>query len=468
MPLSDTARSILTEASQHSLGIAAPPATLPAAARHAVLRSLLRQGLVAEQSAPGGHLVLGWRRTDGSTATVLITNAGRQAIGYGEPRNAVDPLAPTGSAPVDALAEPHSESLVAPTTSPVGECDEGDKGAGGPSTLTDCDREVIHIPGAVQAHGVLLVVSEPDLDLPQHFRHLLAAVHLAPSLTAIGGEAVRHLRSITGFGRIMLYRFLENGAGEVIAEDRRDDLEPFLGLRYPASDIPAQARRLFVLNPLRVWAGTDGEPAPMVPVVDAVTAPPLDMSRCVLRAASPIHLEYLRNMGVGASMGLSIVRDGALWGLIACHHMTARRVPHAQRIVLEALGHLLAVQIEAKEREERSAEMVRLQAWTVATLAALGASGGSAEALRCLGLRLLQFVKATGAAVHLGGRTSTLGMAPDAAMVAELANWLGSSRPGQVVATDRLSEDWAVGLNAPRRYHTECWPCPPRARAATM
>jgi light-regulated signal transduction histidine kinase (bacteriophytochrome) len=404
----------------------------------------------------------------------------------------------------------------------------------GDATLTDCDRELIHVPGAVQAHGVLLVVSEPDLvirqaslslrrhlelnaermlgrelallldadamaavrvaateelleprylppltsnvgprmeglihrtaaglilelepyvpgpglDLPQHFRHMLAAVHLAPSLAAMGGEAVRHLRAITGFDRVMLYRFLPDGAGEVIAEDRRDDLEPFLSLRYPASDIPAQARRLFVLNPLRVWAGTDGDASPLVPALNEATAAPLDMSRCVLRAASPIHLEYLRNMGVGASMALSIVQDGALWGLIACHHMTPRRVPHAQRIVLEALGHLLAVQIKAKESEQRSAEMVRLQAWTVATLAALGASGGNAEALRSLGPRLLQFVGAEGAAVHLGGRTTTFGEAPDAALIASMADWLGSSRPGQVFATDRLPNDPAISIDA--------------------
>ena len=169
MPISDTARSILTEASQHPLGVATPPATLLAAARHTVLRSLLRQGLVTERSVPADQPGPSWRQADGTTTTTQITEVGRRALGCGDPQDLVDkldidcqatakhdvgqkaalhtlsaginsladdedgPVAAAGSVPANALTEPHSESLAPPTTSPVGDCGEGDKGAGGPS-----------------------------------------------------------------------------------------------------------------------------------------------------------------------------------------------------------------------------------------------------------------------------------------------------------------------------------------------
>lgn len=160
MPLFDTARSILTEASQHPRGIAVPPTNLPAAARHAVLRSLLRQGLVAEYSASADHLGRGWRQADGSTATLQIIDAGRQAIGYGKPRNAIDPVAPSSSALVDALAEPHSESLAAPTAGPVGDCSEGNKGADSSSRTSLRAPRPVRLREAAQA--VLAIWGTPE------------------------------------------------------------------------------------------------------------------------------------------------------------------------------------------------------------------------------------------------------------------------------------------------------------------
>jgi two-component system, chemotaxis family, sensor kinase Cph1 len=161
------------------------------------------------------------------------------------------------------------------------------------------------------------------------------------------------IRSMTGFDRVMGYRFLADGSGEVVGEARREDLPPYLKQRYPAGDIPQQARRLYVLNPIRQIASVDATPVALYPPLHPETNSPYDLSHSVLRSVSPVHIEYLKNMGVGASMSVSIIVDGRLWGLFACHHMTARRASHAVRLsctVLTQVVSILISQIESRRR----------------------------------------------------------------------------------------------------------------------
>ncbi|WP_332877518.1 ATP-binding protein [Massilia sp. S19_KUP03_FR1] len=167
--------------------------------------------------------------------------------------------------------------------------------------------------------------------------------------------AVRRIREMTGFDRVMAYRFRQDESGDVMAEDRRADLTPYLGQRYPASDIPAQARRLYALNTLRVIADIGYQ---SVPLLGAAASAPLDMSFAVLRSVSPIHVEYLQNMGVGASMSVSIVINGRLWGLIACHHNGPKQVPYAIRMAADVLAQVLASTIQSIE-SKRDADVVQ-------------------------------------------------------------------------------------------------------------
>src|SRR5690606_8265454 len=134
------------------------------------------------------------------------------------------------------------------------------------------------------------------------------------------------VRGLTGFDRVMIYRFDPEWNGEVVAERRVSELDPFLGTRYPASDIPPQARALYLRNPIRLIPNSDHQPIPLVALPDA-PGTTLDLSDSTLRAVSPVHLEYLRNMGVVASMSAALRVDGALWGLVACHHYAAPRRP---------------------------------------------------------------------------------------------------------------------------------------------
>ena len=164
--------------------------------------------------------------------------------------------------------------------------------------------------------------------------------------------AVDRVRAVARYDRVMIYRFMPDESGWVFSESKRDDLVSFLDLHYPASDIPKQARALYVTSPIRLITQVDYDPAPLTPPLNPRTREPLDMSRAILRDVSPIHREYLRNMGVDASMSISILREGKLWGLIACHNMTPRLLPRHLRAVCELFGSMFSLQLEARQRAE--------------------------------------------------------------------------------------------------------------------
>jgi light-regulated signal transduction histidine kinase (bacteriophytochrome) len=149
-------------------------------------------------------------------------------------------------------------------------------------------------------------------------------------------------------------------------------------------------------------------------------------------------------MGVGASVALSIVRGDELWGMIVCHHGTPRYVPHPQRVVLQSLGHLLALQITAKERQEEAFEIARLHDWTLQALGSDHTGGDLYSSLRALGVRLLKFMAATGAAIHIGGGVFVIGKTPSMDMVAALARAIaaevGGGGPGKIFATNMMQE----------------------------
>jgi two-component system, chemotaxis family, sensor kinase Cph1 len=176
------------------------------------------------------------------------------------------------------------------------------------------------------------------------------------SIESLLDTAVRQVREFTGFDRVMAYRFREDDSGDVVAEARRDDIVPYLGQRYPASDIPAQARRMYILTTLRMIAHVGYQPVPMLGVPGAA---PLDMSYSVLRSVSPIHVEYLQNMGVCASMSVSIVINGRLWGLLACHHHSPKQVPYSIRMAADVLAQVMASTIQSIEARIEAEQVER-------------------------------------------------------------------------------------------------------------
>jgi two-component system, chemotaxis family, sensor kinase Cph1 len=172
------------------------------------------------------------------------------------------------------------------------------------------------------------------------------------TLTALAAQTVNIIRTLTGFDRVMLYRFAPDGAGNVIAEAKTDEIDSFLGLHYPASDIPKQAQELYRLNLLRIIPDVTYTPALLEPQLNPCTGAPLDLSLSVLRSVSPMHIEYLHNMGVRASMSISLLQDRQLWGLIACHHYSPKQLADETRTICEFLGQVISCELGAKAAVE--------------------------------------------------------------------------------------------------------------------
>lgn len=247
------------------------------------------------------------------------------------------------------------------------------------------------------------------------------------------GVAVTEVRRLIGFDRVMAYRFRPDGSGEVVAEEHAPDMPVYRGLRYPATDIPAQARRLYLLNPLRLIADVAAEPSPLISL-DGQAA--LDQSHCTLRSVSPIHIEYLRNMGVGASMSVSIVVEGRLWGLIACHHLAAHTVPYTARMACLLIAQSLEMMVERAEHGERRVMIERSMGGIDGLTRRLESHDDLLAALNHE--ETLAVTEADGFAAVLDGRVVRVGATPDPEAIAALAAWLDSQGEA-LLATHHLS-----------------------------
>jgi light-regulated signal transduction histidine kinase (bacteriophytochrome) len=292
----------------------------------------------------------------------------------------------------------------------------------------------------------LIVEVEPGLETPLPATAILgqleaagAAFERAPNLKALCDRAAIEFRRLTGFDRVMIYRFLDDDAGCVVAEDRDPTLSTFLHHHFPASDIPRQARALYVRNRTRVIPDTAYVPAPLRPA--GFESTDLDMSDCALRSVSPVHMQYLRNMGVGASGSVSIVKDGLLWGLIACHHREPMLMPYDIRAAARTLAGGLARQIRAKEDADRYRERLRLRGLEDEVTGRLVRSGGLdanlADGMAALG----RMLDADGVAAVRAGELHLHGVCPPESAVRALARWVVEAGP-EPVATDRLAESY--------------------------
>lgn len=265
---------------------------------------------------------------------------------------------------------------------------------------------------------------DPSLATVTRLKNTLQELQGAATVVEFCQLAAQAVRRFTGFDRVLVYKFLEDDSGRVIAEDKRADLEGFLGLHYPASDIPKQARTLYVLSWLRLKSDNAAPPVPLTPLINPVTQQPLDMSYAVLRSMSPIHTEYLRNMGVQASMSLSIVHDNQLWGLIACHHGTPRYVPHAARMASELLAHMLSLQMVAKEESEQQAYITALSQGHAALVERMAQAEEFHLALLTKEASFLHWLAADGVVIALDDEIHSLGRTPEAAQLRPLLGWL--------------------------------------------
>lgn len=402
----------------------------------------------------------------------------------------------------------------------------------GQADLTNCERELIHLAGSVQPHGVLVVLSEPRLvvvqasanvhelagipvhdllgrpidafgaecaaavrellDLPQlHVpvpvqvtvrddevaRSATLLLHRPPaggvilefedirphgprrtnpglparlagvvsrfsaahSIPVLADLVVEELQDLLGYDRVMVYRFDDEGHGEVIAEAKRAGMEAYLHRHYPASDIPQRARELYLRNKVRLLVDVQYEPVPIAPRLSPITGDELDLSMAGLRSISPMHIQYLRNMGVAATLVSSLVHEGRLWGLVACHHRTPRYVPYDLRAACELLSEVVSTRISALEHFAEAQAEVLVRRLEHRLLEETAADGDWRRALFDAPRQLLAPVNATGAALLFDGEVRTIGDVPSTPDLRELFAWLDTQGADPVFCTKSIA-----------------------------
>ena len=268
-------------------------------------------------------------------------------------------------------------------------------------------------------------------------------LHAATTVEALCGLLAADIRHVTGFDRALVYRFDRDWHGTVVAEDGNGRLPSYLDLRFPASDIPVQARELYRRNRLRIIPDAGYAPVPIVPALTPATGSPLDLSHSILRSVSPVHVTYMRNMGTMASMSVSILVDGALWGLISCHNRTPRRVPLQARNACDFLSRVFALQLAATERGVLAEERVALGTIRGRLLAHMAREEVFLDGLLNHPDDALALVGATGAAVIGREACRLIGATPTADEIRGLYGWLSAHHAGEAVfETDALGENY--------------------------
>lgn len=260
---------------------------------------------------------------------------------------------------------------------------------------------------AVHVSGSLIIIecepSRPGIESNESMvRRIVQRLQGAETVDKLCKAGASLVQVLTGFDRVMIYKFLHDESGEVVAESRRREIDSFMGQRYPASDVPRQARELYKRNMIRIIADVDGPAHEIVPATMA-DGMPIDLSNSVLRSVSPIHLEYLRNMGVGASMSISIMVRGRLWGLITCHHYGPRRVPFNVRTAAELVGQVFSLALDAKIRESEISAEQRAQRFHHKVLRMVGPEQGPLSQLRSMFNEMSELVECDGIAMTIDG-----------------------------------------------------------------
>ncbi|MGV8860044.1 MAG: EAL domain-containing protein [Pseudomonas sp.] len=251
---------------------------------------------------------------------------------------------------------------------------------------------------------------------------------------------VDQVRLLTGFDQVMIYRFDGNWDGEVIAESKVEQALSYLGNRFPASDIPAQARELYTKNLVRIIADVDAEPVPLVRQDARQSGAPLDLSHSWLRNLSPVHVEYLRNMGVRASLSISLVQNDRLWGLVACHHLTPKYVSLRARELDEFIGRSASLKLTNMDKDERDALNRRIRDLLFEMTELIRRSDDLDRVIHLLQDKLLGLVRSSGAVFILDGKRHVLGDTPPMAMVERLLDVLRDRPLATVFHTDDLRQ----------------------------
>ncbi len=291
------------------------------------------------------------------------------------------------------------------------------------------------------SNGQIVIEAEPGSaaggDATNAVRGMMSRLDRTKDMTAFFREGARQVRALLGYDRVMVYKFAASGAGAVVAEASKTGIGSFLGLNYPASDIPRQARELYKRNLVRVIRDVDAQPVPVVPEIDR-SGKRLDLSLSILRSVSPIHIEYLKNMGVAASLSISIVVDDKLWGLFACHHYSPRSPTFERRSVCELFAEMFAMRLESRERRQVAEYEERARNISDQLLGAVASDETLLQDPDWLGDILTSAIPADGVGVWINGNYAFSGVTPPTEEFRRIVRALNGLAAGRVFTTDTI------------------------------
>lgn len=298
---------------------------------------------------------------------------------------------------------------------------------------------VHRVEGGVVIELEPIEAPEPHLELHPLLESFTAQAEAASTVAQLGRRTCEAMRRLVGYDRVLVYRFDEAWDGTVVGEDGNGRFPSLLDHRFPSTDIPAQAREVYRRNRLRIIPDAWYRPAPIVPELNPATGRPLDLTFSILRSVSPVHVEYMRNMGTGASMSVSIMRDGRLWGIVCCHHAEPKTVPLPARLACDLLARAFSLRLAALEQTEDVDRRNEVRAANARLIAAFAGRGDVAAALAEHPQTLLAVGEAGGAAIVMEGECRLMGATPSEPQVRGLADWLFGSHDEDVFSTDFLS-----------------------------
>jgi light-regulated signal transduction histidine kinase (bacteriophytochrome) len=281
----------------------------------------------------------------------------------------------------------------------------------------------------------------PGADLSGFIEQSFQSILSTLTLRDLCDDTARVFKDLTGYDRVMVYRFDPDGHGEVFSEQREEHLEAYLGNRYPASDIPQIARRLYETNRIRLLVDVAYEAVPLIAGEDATLDGQLDMSLCALRSVSPIHIQYLKNMGVSATLVVSLMAGGSLWGLVSCHHYSPRNISYETKAACEVLAEVVATRIAALESFARVEGELAIRRIEKRVVEAIARDGDWQRALFDNPQLLLQPLQAIGAALAYEGQILSTGEVPGTEQIRAIVNWLERTRSREAYASSSLSSD---------------------------
>jgi len=284
-------------------------------------------------------------------------------------------------------------------------------------------------------------------DIQSSIGRSASAMLQGKSVSALLSGAALEVKKLIDYDRIMIYKFLDDGHGEVVAEEKEASLEPFFGLHYPASDIPKQARELYKLNLTRLIADVN---QPDAPIITFKENEPLDLTNGGLRAVSPIHIQYLKNMGVQSSFSISLISHGELWGLIACHNYSPKFIDYKAREGSKLIGQILSSALEYRQDEEEAEVVAQFKDTANVLSEHLTRDKYLFEAITGHKRTILDATTASGVAIIFENELKTIGEVPADEDIRELAEWLNNTTDESIYYTHRLSE-----IHSPAKKYKE-------------